>query len=898
MASSKVPADWGRLVRMLKAGDEHGVENLIATNRDVLFYADPNGGFTAMHSAAVYGRVNMVRLLHDKGADVDAMSHTGSTPLREAAFRGFVEVVQELHRRGASISHTDEMGWTPLHIAAQEGHLRLVEFLCEKAPRIVDINAVSTTNKTPLHLAAKRGHHKVVEHLLKQPSIRPNIQDEKTGDTALHLAVRVNDAHAALQCTEHFVNQQSGERGSSLVEVNERNAAGKTPLYIASTICRPMVVKLLLEKGANASIPEHGPNRGPNHGGERLFPLHCAAESGCVDSVIALVSASEMIDPVTCKQYTPLHLAAKQGYLNIIRELIQRGANPLLRAKQDQTTLHLAVRRVDNPEIVDELVAAGVDLDLVTTEGKTAEDFARERNHKDACKRLVALKNDQAAVTKLRLGYPRRQVQLRLDADRAVAVSTEQRSALADQIKALKAQLAEKEEQLRALSARSTGVSAWTTPATNAPAARLAASSHILSSPSPTFQQLDVRTSPAVGEVDDTLPDFANIEEVPSLHPIHPTIDDSAAWVPPFATAAPTVDEFSQSLSLDGDDGEEQYGEGEEQYDDSNVTFLTSPQLCVPFQDDAVQQTLQGAQAYTTSTTTHQVPVSVPAVFRTKDTHPATPATLPPLNHASSESSLSMSSIESAPGSLTHSQQSIQGPLVQPTTTRTPIMMDGVVGDVPTSDSDVNATTDTEATASSSGKPTAVAMNADALSAAVTQIATDVMPSLSPSTEQAASPSLQDSDLGGKSEGLGGPSFEQADVEGSVNWQDEGARTIGQVVNEVQQAGAAQDSDVQQVPVEPSQATLDDQAQPADNPSYPDAAMAVEQPTELSSSQSAQNKAQTQVDAISPPFSDKELQAHARLLPDVPNGVPATFPQAFAATQPVATHVQKAVPST
>lgn len=62
-------------------------------------YADDDG-FTALTAASVMGRVDVVRLLLDRQADVNHRTKKGDIPLIEAAFNGHVEVVEMLLRHG------------------------------------------------------------------------------------------------------------------------------------------------------------------------------------------------------------------------------------------------------------------------------------------------------------------------------------------------------------------------------------------------------------------------------------------------------------------------------------------------------------------------------------------------------------------------------------------------------------------------------------------------------------------------------------------------------------------------------------------------------------------------------------------------------------------------------
>jgi ankyrin repeat protein len=75
-------------------------------------------GRTALHWAAWYGQVAVVRELIARGADVNAKNKLSTTPLHEAAWRNHVNVVRELLGRGADANARDHGDKTPLDRAA------------------------------------------------------------------------------------------------------------------------------------------------------------------------------------------------------------------------------------------------------------------------------------------------------------------------------------------------------------------------------------------------------------------------------------------------------------------------------------------------------------------------------------------------------------------------------------------------------------------------------------------------------------------------------------------------------------------------------------------------------------------------------------------------------------
>lgn len=110
--------------------------------------------------AASTGDVATVRRLLDSGVDINYHSKdkqaTGRTALSEAAIQGHLEVVRLLLERGANLDWQDRaVGFTPLGWAANEGHESIVEALLEAG---ADPNVPTPEFlHTPLMAAAQRG---------------------------------------------------------------------------------------------------------------------------------------------------------------------------------------------------------------------------------------------------------------------------------------------------------------------------------------------------------------------------------------------------------------------------------------------------------------------------------------------------------------------------------------------------------------------------------------------------------------------------------------------------------------------------------------------------------------------------------------------------------------------
>ncbi len=112
--------------------------------------------------AAFRGHTEVVNLLLEKGANIEAKNKFGYTALHLAAYFGELEVATALIEKEENKKEVNQNQKTPLHLAAQEGHAAIVNLLLEKG---ANIEAEDKYGKTPLHLATFRGHTEVVSAL-------------------------------------------------------------------------------------------------------------------------------------------------------------------------------------------------------------------------------------------------------------------------------------------------------------------------------------------------------------------------------------------------------------------------------------------------------------------------------------------------------------------------------------------------------------------------------------------------------------------------------------------------------------------------------------------------------------------------------------------------------------
>jgi ankyrin repeat protein len=114
----------------------------------------------SLESAVYSGNAESVQEFLDHGADVNK---GGGTLLRLAVEGGQGDVVKLLLEKGANVNATNVDGGTPLMMAATYGHADIVKLLL---PKVTNVNAVDVQKETALYKSVVEKHIDVVRLLL------------------------------------------------------------------------------------------------------------------------------------------------------------------------------------------------------------------------------------------------------------------------------------------------------------------------------------------------------------------------------------------------------------------------------------------------------------------------------------------------------------------------------------------------------------------------------------------------------------------------------------------------------------------------------------------------------------------------------------------------------------
>ena len=284
-----------------RCGFQDLVEHLIV--KDPKHVSATGGWYVTPLVVALGARhFQIAKLLHDNGAHPNVRGYDDNTPLHSAACYGKFNIVQELLKYKADVTARNIYGQTPLQYAlggfagedidVGPSLSKIVRLLLEHG---ADVTARDDDHSTPLHFAAEYGRVEVV-HMLLEHAANPGADDD--------------DRKTAFLVVLEYVNA--------------RDAEGKSPLHLASqgsnhesqnvNLCN--VVRLLLEHGADVNALSNG----------RSTPLHIAARRGRIEVVRVLLEHGANTGGKDDNGRTALQVASYLGYDEVMKLLSEHRA--------------------------------------------------------------------------------------------------------------------------------------------------------------------------------------------------------------------------------------------------------------------------------------------------------------------------------------------------------------------------------------------------------------------------------------------------------------------------------------------------------------------------------------------------------------------------------------------
>jgi uncharacterized protein len=438
-ADGNVDEIFARLEAAAQAGDRQIFQQLVAAEPETRQEESP----TLLMSAVMSGKTEIVRELVAAGADVNAkvVQIFKFDALYFAVDKEYVDIVKILVDAGVSLSHYQPLE-SPLAKVIEKENIELIQILLDGGAKIVfdtgynllvqsaskinnpevfqllinfgcDPNATDSMGDTALVNACLHAHDAVVCVLLSAGA-DPN-RSHKNGIVPLTAVYAVPGMAEALGFSGDPATMRSRMLTifqalvESKADLEVRDWQGKTPLMLAADAGYFDLAQVLVANGAviNAvedpslgKIPDFLKNMASSiakiaENSERKTALLYATEKGHAEIVKLLLDAGADVGITGKDDRTALQIAIQEGYTEIIELLERGGARSPIEATQSSPEALLGAAKKGNLDVLRSALQAGINPNTSELEKnrnprhKTALMFAAERGHLEAVQMLV-----------------------------------------------------------------------------------------------------------------------------------------------------------------------------------------------------------------------------------------------------------------------------------------------------------------------------------------------------------------------------------------------------------------------------------------------------------------------------------------------------------------------------
>ncbi|XP_046550663.1 putative ankyrin repeat protein RF_0381 [Haliotis rubra] len=315
-----------------------------------------------------------VKLLLSGGqADINTRDILRRTPVMFAAMRAYKDMFHLLVREGADLSSVDQDQNTILHTACEGGNLNIVKYILNE--NIVDVDSRNFDNMTPIMKSALNGHADVFDGLVEKGA--DLLLVDHYHSTILHFA----SLGGSVDIVDRILRVDR-------VNINSTDNQHRTPVMIAASKGHKDVFDLLVSKGADLTL---------NDDNDTI--LYAACQGGNIEIVKYVLGQDvSYINTRGSEGFTPVLLAAFNGYWEVFHFLLLKEASLSVRPDSGENILHVACIG-GNLKIVKYVLKQNTeDINSRGTEGMTPAMRAACCGHKDVFDLLVKKGADLSLV--------------------------------------------------------------------------------------------------------------------------------------------------------------------------------------------------------------------------------------------------------------------------------------------------------------------------------------------------------------------------------------------------------------------------------------------------------------------------------------------------------------------
>uniref|UniRef100_F6TXZ0 Uncharacterized protein n=1 Tax=Ciona intestinalis TaxID=7719 RepID=F6TXZ0_CIOIN len=392
-------------------GNLHAVRQLLKCRGCGIDNTDSQG-MTALQMAATHGHVEIVQLLLEQGADFQMYDNDLMTALHFACSEGSIDIVRKMMMRPDAGKNTclhvtvnkghrdltlELIAWsgkldevlqfvnlprahnvTPLHIAASQGHMEITKLLIESGARV---NARNDSLATPLLLAAQHNNFAIVE-LLLQYNAELEIRD-KDNLTPLLIVCKQGHLETISWLVENNADVTATDKNDKnclmLAVEDKRTSAVQT--FFGHTRTKPPSLELLRYEAVRKLLEETDKNANS--------VLHLAAKKGFLPIIRILLEHDARIDPKNEDESTPVHIAAAHGQHMALKELLDHDKTMINSLDENaNTALHLSAIE-GHTTCIEVLLDHGANVGLRNTKQWTALDCACSKGFELTVQKLL-----------------------------------------------------------------------------------------------------------------------------------------------------------------------------------------------------------------------------------------------------------------------------------------------------------------------------------------------------------------------------------------------------------------------------------------------------------------------------------------------------------------------------